>query len=282
MAKEIYKPLTDPWIGGKPLISVDAMKLPGTDKTDGGTSSSGGGGAAAASSGVDRGQQLMDAYNRMYEVFSPGEIDYEAESEETIREKIGAWLRPAYDKAIAAREKQTDAYGAELDADAIARGMGASTYVTDVKSRQQDSEAEDIAALESDYGAALLKAVSERLESEKDRMLDVEMYNRDLSLDVADMAYAAAGGMLGGSSGGGGSGGARRSSGSRRTGSTTGSTATTSYEQCAAFLRILDNDERAAVYTGSDAQSTAYRNEIIASVGPAGYYGLMSRYNITP
>jgi hypothetical protein len=112
-------------------------------------SSSSGGSSKTASASTASDADVLGAYVAdMYARLAPEEIEYEAKTEEEIRASIAEWLRPSYDQAIANRQEQTLGYMAELDADAIARGMGASTYVTDVKNRQQNDEASDIATLE--------------------------------------------------------------------------------------------------------------------------------------
>lgn len=85
---------------------------------------------------------------------------------------FASFLRPSVDAAITARQKQGRTNAAELDADAYARGMGGSSYLTSMKAREQDAAASDIAALEGRYTASmaeyLYKAVSamQQLESE--------------------------------------------------------------------------------------------------------------------
>lgn len=128
----------------------------------------------------------------MYDRFQPEEITYEAKSEEEIRSAIAGWLRPGYDQAIANRQEQTLTNKANLDADAIARGMGASTYVTDVKNRQQNAEARDVATLESNYGSALAERVVEGVDTEKQRALAVEQFNAEQRQRAYEMAYQAA------------------------------------------------------------------------------------------
>ena len=98
------------------------------------TTSSGGSGGSSSSSDAD----VLSGYiEDMYSRFAPQEITYDAKSEEEIRATVADWLRPGYDQAIATRKEQTLTNKANLDADAIARGMGSRTYVTDVKNRQQ-------------------------------------------------------------------------------------------------------------------------------------------------
>ena len=110
----------------------------------------GGGGSysAAAPAPVDYTARLQGLVTEMSSTtFQPQTVTYTPAEEAALSEQIAAWLRPGYDRAIAERQERTRGYAAELTADAIARGMGASTYVTDVRSRQQRDEANDIAIL---------------------------------------------------------------------------------------------------------------------------------------
>ncbi len=232
----------------------------------GGGSSGGGTSAGAAASDED----VLSAYiDEMYARFAPQEAEYDAKSEDEIRTSVAAWLRPSYDQAIANRQEQTLLNKANLDADAIARGMGASTYVTDMKNRQQNAEAGDIASLEADYGAALSKYVLEGVDSENDRKLEVEMFNAQRRQSAYDQAYEAALALF-----------ARYKKGS--SGSKQSSAAKTTLENCEAFLSTLSGDERKAVYEGSTAQGAKYRAELLASVGAAGYVQLMGKYPGSP
>ena len=154
-----------------------------------GTSSSSGSSSRNKRSDAD---VLSGMVNDLYKRFQPQEITYDAKSEEEIRSAIAEWLRPGYDKAIANRQEQTQANKANLDADAIARGMGASTYVTDVKNRQQNAEARDIATLESNYGSTLAERVVEGVENERQHALEVEQFNANQRQSAYEMAYEAA------------------------------------------------------------------------------------------
>lgn len=68
-------------------------------------------------------------------------------------------IRPSYDQAILQRQQQTGQANAAIDADAASRGMGTSTWVTDAKARQMNSQAADIAGLNSNYNSALYDAL---------------------------------------------------------------------------------------------------------------------------
>ncbi len=258
----------------------------GTETPGGaGRARSAGGGAAAGGAANNCATQFQSLLKGLYETtFASGPIAYEQMTERQLSDQITAWLRPGYDQAIYNRSLSTGRANAELDADAIARGMGASSFVTDVKSRNFRDEARDIALLESDYGATLAKSVSERLEAEKARSLEVDMFNKEQAQLEYQMAYDAATLLqkMGGR--------AERLDESFRRGRGTQSAAGTAKQSaapaaapttaanCATFLARLSPAQRAGVYTGTDAQSVACRNEIIASVGLAGFYKLQSQY----
>jgi len=242
-------------------LGIDKLK---TNLNVGG--SSGGGNAVQ---GISDEHMLSYYINDMYDRFAPQEVAYDARSEEEIRESIAAWLRPGYEQAIANRQQQTAQYKANLDSDAIARGMGASTYVTDVKNRQQNAEAGDIALLEADYGATLSKYVYDGVSSEQGRALEADMFNATQRQTAYEQAYAAALVLFAQYKKSGGS--ARKSTAAK-----------TTLANCDAFLSQLSGAERKAVYEGSTAQGAQYRAELLASVGAAGYVQLMGKYPSTP
>jgi len=138
----------------------------------------------------------IDALERiienLYKFFAPDEIEYAPRSDEEIADSISDWLRPGYDQAISDRKDMTKANNANLDADAIARGMGSSTYVSDVKSRQQNAESDDIAKMESDYGANFSKYMQENIAADQDRLLEVQKINAELRDQAYQRAYDAA------------------------------------------------------------------------------------------
>ena len=141
---------------------------------------------------VPDGDALERFIDQSYKQFAPEEIEYQARSEEEIRNSIAAWLQPGYDGAISERKEQTRQNNANLDADAIARGMGASTFVTDVKNRQQHAESSDIATLRANYGAALSKNVFDSVNAEKEHALEVNEFNAQQRQQAYELAYQAA------------------------------------------------------------------------------------------
>ena len=122
-------------------------------------------------------QAFETIYEKAKKDYAPQLVTYTPLDEQTLAERIGAVLRPLYDKAIAAIFRGNRRQDAELDADAISRGMGSSTFVTDVKRRQDNAAADDVRELESDYGMKLADQLYKAMEGERDRMLEVEKFN---------------------------------------------------------------------------------------------------------
>lgn len=248
----------------------------GSSKSGGG--SGGTGGSSAGMSDADR-AVLNNYVQSLYDVYRPEKLSYQAMDADALRLQIAEWLRPSYDSAIASRQKQTETYRAELDADAISRGMGSSTYVTDVKSRQMQAEAGDIASLEGEYGAQLGKLTTDAADKERDRALTVAMQNQEQEQAAYALAYQAALNLFAASLAGRSTSGTGGGSGSSSV-STAASAAIkgTTAQNCEQFLSLLTPTERYAVYSGTDAKSRRYREELLASVGGDGYLDLVRRY----
>ncbi|MCR5809083.1 MAG: hypothetical protein K6G56_05925 [Clostridiales bacterium] len=131
---------------------------------NGGASGSNGGGYD-----IDRG--ISDLYNGLYSKLRAygvtGIPKFSA-----LYAMFESFLRPSIEAAIRARRRSGKANMAELDADAYARGMGASTYLSSIKAREQDAVESDVTGLEGRYSASmaeyLYKAVSSMQSLESD------------------------------------------------------------------------------------------------------------------
>ena len=130
-------------------------------------------------------------------LLKPNTISYTPTSKEDHASMIQQALRPGYDLAISQRKDATKTNKAEIDADAAARGMGASTWVTDVKDRQSRYEADDIANLEGQYAAAYASQLMDALDREKQNQLAVDQFNASQlsdhqakALGLADSFYS--------------------------------------------------------------------------------------------
>ena len=146
-------------------------------------------------------------FEEMLKRYLPETVSFTPLGEDVLRETISNWLRPAYEQAIRSRRERTERQNAELDADAWARGMGASTYVTDVKDRAFRSEAQDVSDLESDYASALAGQLYDAMRAQQEQKIAVDQFNaeqinhaRERAADEAQAlysAYLAAGGGSG-------------------------------------------------------------------------------------
>lgn len=92
-----------------------------------------------------------------------------------------SFLRPSIDAAIAARMKRGRTNMAELDADAYARGMGGSSYISSMRSREQDDVDSDILGLEGQYAASM----SEYLYKALNAMQELEADFRKTQMNIA-------------------------------------------------------------------------------------------------
>ena len=137
-------------------------------------------------------QAFETIYEKAKKDYAPQLVTYTPLDEQTLAERISAVLRPVYDRAIAAIFRGNRRSDAELDADAISRGMGSSTFVTDVKRRQDNAAADDVRELESDYGTKLADQLYKAMEGERSRMLEVEKFNAQQRNAAMEQAFAAA------------------------------------------------------------------------------------------
>ncbi|MCL2670747.1 MAG: hypothetical protein FWF10_01770 [Clostridiales bacterium] len=181
-----------------------SINYPGVPQTGAGANSSGnsGSGGFYVNSFEDLLQQMLSAYD-------PALVNYTPLDEQKTLLQIASWLRPAFDAAIEMRGKQTERAAAELDTDAYARGMGSSTFLSDVKARNRMDEADDVRAMESDYASKLAQYLYQAVETDRARALDVAKFNaeqtnaaRAHAANAAQSAYASqsrGGGKSGGS-----------------------------------------------------------------------------------
>lgn len=137
------------------------------------------------SSAVPQGYSAL--VKELQSMFQPTPISYGGAS----RAELEAGLRPSYDIAMRNRQAQTATNKANIDADAAARGMGTSTWVTDVKNRQQNAEASDVAMLEADYARQL----QDMLSRENANRFAADQFNAASQASSLQAALGVAGGL---------------------------------------------------------------------------------------
>lgn len=132
-------------------------------------------------------------YERTKEQYAPVLMEYTSENMDSLRETIAAWLRPSYEQALRKQEQQAALYNGKLDADAWSRGMGSSTYVSDLKYRRQNELQQNRADLEASYGAALAEQLFKAWEKQLEYRMEAEKFNAQAQNEANQKALAAAG-----------------------------------------------------------------------------------------
>lgn len=131
-------------------------------------------------------------YEKTKEQYAPTLMTYAPEDMDALRERIESYLRPAYEKALKKQEQQAALYNGQLDADAWSRGMGASTYVSDLKYRRQNQLLENRGDLEASYGAALAEQLFKAWETQLGYRMEAEKFNAQAQNAARDKALTAA------------------------------------------------------------------------------------------
>ena len=101
-------------------------------------------------------------YNAIRNSLSVPTVTVKAPSAGEVKDMWSGVLRPSADAAIERRNRAAEREMAEIDADAVSRGMGQSSYVTSVKARQMEEAQDDISDIEAQYGAAALAALADK------------------------------------------------------------------------------------------------------------------------
>lgn len=141
-----------------------------------------------------------------------GTVDYTPRSTGTLKSALQKIIRPTYEKNIQTRQQATRSNRAAVDADAAARGIGASTWVSDMKNRLNTNEARDIANINDDYSSQLYSALMGRLAEQDQLSLAAQQANMNARQGALGNALSGAQYLYGldqakaGSGGGGGGG----------------------------------------------------------------------------
>ena len=142
--------------------------------------------------------KVPDAYNTYLSqlqdklLSSTQTVEYNPLSASALKSSLAKMLRPEYDRAIANRQKTAAKNRAAIDTDAAARGMGSSSWVTDVKNRQNDAAETDIAGLEDDYISSLYGNLLSKLGEQESRKLSVDQFNASAKQNALSQALSTA------------------------------------------------------------------------------------------
>lgn len=196
-------------------------------------------------------------------------VSVQAPDYDSLVELFEAYLRPTYDRAIENRHQAAQTSMAELDADAYSRGMGASTFVSSMREREQDDMNSDIAMLETEYASALSERLYEAMAAYSKLKLEADIYNAENALSASSTGRST--GRSTGSSSGGGSG-KTASAGSGNTasaGSGTGMSGKVKFgfDECKSLLGKFSTSERYDFFMSGDPYWKQMRSEMIEAIG---------------
>lgn len=155
------------------------------------------------------GNAQLDSYYQSFIKTLPNQqisydpVQYQEQTVDSITDAVSGYLRSYYDDAIKQRQAQTVQNNAELDVDAASRGMGSSTFLSDMKNRQYIAESADIAGINSDYNATLAQTVQQQYNDyianklnvdfqNRGNQLTVDQWNAQMQLAIEELAYARA------------------------------------------------------------------------------------------
>ena len=212
-----------------------------------------------------------DYYKRLLEALQSYGVDLTLPTLEELYDQLEAFLRPGVDAAIKGRKDYGDTVLAELDADAYARGMGSSSYLSSMKYREYEDIARDIAALESDYGAALAEY-----------LYDITAELNDIQIQLAKAALADQGGGHYGHGGGHGGHGHGSDGGSSEEQSAEDElkSSGTTFGQYQIYFECLDDSDIENFFHSSDMYWVNLRNQMAVDITPEEYQYIIDTYDI--
>lgn len=176
----------------KPVTGTPAKPVTGTPAKPASGTPAKPAAASAEQTTAEPGLTFETLFEEVLSRYLPETVAYTPIGEDVLRETIRNWIRPAYEQAIQNRRDRTERQNAELDADALARGMGASTYVTDVKERAYRSESRDVSDLESDYASTLAEHLYDAVRAQQEQKVAVDEFNAEQINRAREKAAAAA------------------------------------------------------------------------------------------
>lgn len=104
-------------------------------------------------------------------------VNYTPRSEAQLRDNFEKIYSSGYNTSVNNRKEQTKQNKAAIDADAAARGMGSSTWVTDAKIRQANNQARDIASLTANKDSTVAQQLSSALANQEANKLTADQFN---------------------------------------------------------------------------------------------------------
>jgi hypothetical protein len=151
-------------------------------------------------------KDVLDKYNNLYDqIYAKLKTTYNPQSLSAVKDELQQIMRPKLNQDIYDREQLAAQNRASIDTDAADRGMLASSYVTDVKNRQNDAAARDISNINANFNSAVLSALQSRRNQQEELQFQANQAAQSAALGLTNQLYDPYY-----SGGGGGGGGGRR------------------------------------------------------------------------
>lgn len=224
-------------------------------------------------------------YNTILNSMNIPTIQIDVPSKEELSATYSAALRPSTDYAITARREAGETNKAEYDADAAARGMGSSTFVSSMKEREDDDIESDVAYMEAQYTATLADKIASAMQSYAQIEASAAQANASMLFNAQNTAMGLAGqwyssyinslangnAYLGYSS---------SVSGPSHSGSSKGSAASArlSTDDYLDYVANLSSSQRTGLFSDSSSYWTTRRNELKDALGGQSYNKLVKSY----
>lgn len=220
-------------------------------------------------------------FNSIKNSLTPTTITVKAPSKSEISSMWSEVLRPTYDAAIEERQEAAGRNMAELDADAAARGMGSSSYVSSLKAREMEDAQEDIDDMEAQYGAALAEKIYDSLYEYSKLSLDAQKYNASAAADAQKAAMNMASDWYTqylkqtASSSSGSSSSGKSSSSSGSSGSNKSSLSKEDYTE---YVQNLSSSQQRLLFNSTSEYWASRREELHSALGSTLYNSLKNKY----
>lgn len=124
-------------------------------------------------------------------------VNYTPRSEAQLRDNFEKIYSSGYNTSVNNRKEQTKQNKAAIDADAAARGMGSSTWVTDAKIRQANNQARDIASLTANKDSTVAQQLSSALANQEANKLTADQFNASQQASALSNALSVVSSMYG-------------------------------------------------------------------------------------
>lgn len=248
-------------------------------------------GAPAAGGGWDApGSAGTDLFNSYYQAIlnqiGVPSLAMDIPSADAVRGQWQAALRPSLDAAIARRQSASRTTQAELDADAVSRGMGSSSYVSSVKERESAGAQEDIGEMEAQYSSALAERIAASLQGYDQMRLAVQQYNLQARQSAQQAALGLAGDWYGNymaqqnalSQSAAKSAASAPTPGGAGSSSSARASANLTVSDYLSYVENLSDSQRRQLFTSSQSYWKVRRDELLAALGSGSYLSLRERY----